>query len=171
MNKKTTENNKRIVLYQIVILTVIVVTGFGLRIINLGGPGFGTDEPLHVFAAQSILENGKPELPSGILYKRALLYTKTVALSFKFFGVSEFSARLPSVIFGTLAIILLFFIGKKFYGTAVGLISAILVAYIPYQIAWSRECRMYTMFQLFYVAGVFAFYYGFERNYRIENAG
>jgi len=166
MNESTEiqlDRQKRIkFLITTLIVSFIVISGFGIRLINLSAPGFGTDEPLHVFAAKSIMENGKPELPSGELYNRALLYTKLVALSFKFFGVNEFAARLPSVIFGTLTIVLLFFIGKNYFGTRVGLISAFMVAFIPYQIAWSRECRMYTMFQFFFIAGVFAFYKGFE---------
>jgi 4-amino-4-deoxy-L-arabinose transferase-like glycosyltransferase len=146
----------------ILILLIIVLSGFYVRIDGLANLGLGSDEPIHIYPAKSILETGEPLLPSGIKYSRALPFTYSVALSFKLFGINEISARLPSVIFGTLSIILIFFIGKEFFGTMVGLVSALLLAFIPFEIAWSRTCRMYSMYQFFFLFGFFAFYRGFE---------
>jgi 4-amino-4-deoxy-L-arabinose transferase-like glycosyltransferase len=145
-----------------ILLFLIVAVGLFVRVINLGEPGFGTDEPLHVYAAKGILETGEPRYPSGIIYDRGLLFTQAVAFSFKLLGINEFAARFPSVFFGVLSIILVFFIGRKFFGTMVGLISATFVAFTPFEIAWSRECRMYAMVQFFFLLGFFAFYNGFE---------
>ncbi|GEM_PF-1551092 len=146
----------------VLILLIIVLSGFYVRTDGLTNLGLGFDEPIHIYAAKSILETGEPVLPSGIKYDRALPFTYSVALSFKLFGINEISARLPSVIFGTLSIILIFFIGKRFFGTTVGLVSALLLAFIPFEIAWSRTCRMYSMYQFFFLLGFFAFYRGFE---------
>src|SRR5581483_11163331 len=138
----------------ILILLIIVLSGFYVRIDGLANLGLGSDEPIHIYPAKSILETGEPLLPSGIKYSRALPFTYSVALSFKLFGINEISARLPSVIFGTLSIILIFFIGKEFFGTMVGLVSALLLAFIPFEIAWSRTCRMYSMYQFFFLLGL-----------------
>lgn len=155
--------NKEFVI-PILVLLIIVLSGFYIRINGLADLGLGFDEPIHIYAAKSILETGGPTLPSGKKYDRALPFTYSVALSFKLFGVNEFSARLPSVIFGILSIILIFFIGKSFFETKVGLIAAFLMAFLPFEIVWSRACRMYSMYQFFLVLGFFAFYKGFEDN-------
>ena len=136
-----------------VLLTLLVLTGLSLRLINLGKPGLAYDESFHVVSAKSMLDTGEPNLPSGEPYTRALLFTRLVAFSFSLLGSNEFAARLPSVIFGTLTIILIFFVGKRMFGTTVGLISAIFLALSPFEIAWARECRMYAMFQFFFLFG------------------
>lgn len=143
-------------------LLIIVLSGFYVRINGLSTLGLAFDEPIHIYAGKSVLETGEPLLPSGIKYERALPFTYSVALSFKLFGIDELSARLPSVIFGTLSIILIFFIGKRFFGTNVGLLSALVLAFIPFEIAWSRTCRMYSMYQFFFLFEFFAFYRGLE---------
>lgn len=166
LSTKSWQNNEqtRRNISVLVLLSLIIMSGFYLRALDLGEPNFVHDEYRHVFAAKSILENGNPVLPSGKSYTRALLFTYTVALSFRFLGVSEYSARLPSVVFGTLSIMLIFFVGKRFFGAAVGLIAAFLFAFVPLEIVWSRECRFYSMYQFFYILSVFAFYNGFENN-------
>jgi 4-amino-4-deoxy-L-arabinose transferase-like glycosyltransferase len=157
---KKGQNTKLIIL--VLLMMVLVMTGLSIRLINLGEPGFASDESFHVFSAKSILDTGEPKLPSGMPYKRALLYTKLVAFSFKLFGVNEFAARLPSAVLGTLTIVLIFFVGRAFFGTPAGVISALLYTVSPFAIIWARECRMYTIFQFFYLFGMFTFYSGFE---------
>ncbi|MGC8834279.1 MAG: ArnT family glycosyltransferase [Armatimonadota bacterium] len=120
------------------------------------------DEYDHVYAAQSILKTGKPELPSGYYYTRALPYTFLVAASFKLFGVSEASARLPSVVFGVLTVLAVFLLGAYFHNAYTGLFAAFLTAFLPLTVGWSRECRMYSMFSFLFVLLLFCFYKGFE---------
>lgn len=143
-------------------LGIILTLGLYLRVSGLSTLGLGFDEPIHIYAAKSLLETGTPTLPSGIEYRRAFLFTSLVALSFKLFGVSALSARLPSVIFGLLSILLVYRIGRSFFGPRVGLIAALLVAFVPYEVAWSRACRMYSMYQFFYLATFYCFYLAFE---------
>jgi 4-amino-4-deoxy-L-arabinose transferase-like glycosyltransferase len=162
------ETSKKNFLVLSLLLLILVFIGFSIRVINLGGPGFGTDESFHVLSAKSIIETGEPNLPSGYPYKRALLYTKLVSFSFKIFGINEFGARFPSTVFGTLTIILIFFAGKRFFGTPTGVISALLYAFSPFSIIWARECRMYSMFQFFFLFGTLAFYNGFENPMRVN---
>ena len=101
-------NNKKYVVFAI-ILFIVVCGGFYIRVIKLGETSLSFVEPLHIYPAKSILETGEPTLPSGSEYSRALWFTQLVALSFKLFGINEFSARFPSVVFGTLSIIVVFF--------------------------------------------------------------
>ena len=71
---------------------------------------------------------------------------------FKLFKVSEFSARIPSAFFGTLLIPVVYFAVKRFTSKNAAIVAAILVAFGPLGYWWSRICRMYSMFELFFFA-------------------
>jgi 4-amino-4-deoxy-L-arabinose transferase-like glycosyltransferase len=144
------------------ILIFITLAAAYLRLANLGVPSFWVDELDFVDAAKSMLRVGEPLLDSGYPYPRAPLQTYALMASFKLFGVSEFSSRLPSAIFGILSIPLLFIIGRGLFNERVGLLSALFLAVSPFAIGWSRGCRMYALFQLLFLAGVYFFYRGFE---------
>lgn len=139
----------------LLVLVIIVVLGGVLRFHNLAKHSFWGDEFFHVFSAQELIEQGKPYLPSGHLYERAYSYTWLVSLFFRVFGVSEFSARLPSVLFGILVIPLVYFFVSRFSNRTAALISAFLIAFSPDGILYSQQCRMYTLFQLLYLCSVF----------------
>ncbi|MFX0136715.1 MAG: hypothetical protein ACFFDN_23970, partial [Candidatus Hodarchaeota archaeon] len=66
-------------------------------------------------------------------------------------------------LFGILGIPLVFWIGYKFFNIKVGLISALFITFFPFEIGWSRVCRMYTLFQFLFLLGFYSFYLGFER--------
>jgi 4-amino-4-deoxy-L-arabinose transferase-like glycosyltransferase len=143
-------------------LVLILLCGLFVRTNALSDLGLESDETLHIYTAKSLLQDGTPTLPSGLQYPRALLYSWSVALSFKLFGISEFSARLPSVICGIGSIILIFLVGRSLFNAYVGLIAAFLIAFLPFEIVFSRMSRMYAMYQFFYLLSLFGFYKAFE---------
>ncbi|MCE5242564.1 MAG: glycosyltransferase family 39 protein [Syntrophobacteraceae bacterium] len=145
-----------------VALGFILLLGLYLRVAGLSTLGPGFDEPIHIYAAMSILQTGEPTLPSGFEYTRSLLFTSLVAVSFKIMGASLFAARMPSVLFSMFSILLLFKIGSDFFGRKVGLAAAFLMAFVPFEVSWARACRMYSMYQFFYLGAFYAFYRAFE---------
>ena len=147
-----------------VALLLMIALGAVVRLINLGYPSLWVDEYDHLYAAKNLLETGRPTLPSGVPYTRAFPFTLLVAVSFRFLGISEFSARLPSVVFGLLLIPLGFLLGRFFYNKWAGLVTAFLITFLPQTVGWSRACRMYTLFAVLYVLVVLCFYKGFEPN-------
>ena len=147
----------------LVIIFALTTIGFYLRFNNLGDRSFWIDEAITTYAAIGLLEHGTPVLPSGIVYNRALLNTYLIALSFKIFGVSEFSARIVSVIFGTLTIPLVYLLGKEL-GKRTGLIATLIITFSVFDIVWAREARMYAQFQFFYLLTAYLFYIGLKRN-------
>jgi len=68
---------------------------------------------------------------------------------------SDFMARLPSVIFGVLSILMIFIIGREFYGSRTGLFSALLMAISVYHIMYSQEARPYSMMIFFSLASFY----------------
>ena len=146
----------------------LLITGFIIRIYDLGMHSFWLDEAISSIAAMAFLEKGTPILQSGLLYDRGILNTFLIASSFKIFGVNEFAARLPSVLFGTLTIVLVYIIGSKWGNQRVGIIAAFLVAFSVWEIAWSRQARMYQQLQFFYILSLYLFY-GFIQNKNLKN--
>jgi uncharacterized membrane protein len=70
------------------------------------------------------------------------------------FGTTEWGARFPSVIFAGLSIIATYWLGREVGGVRVGLLAAGLITFATWEIAWSRQARMYQLFQLLYTLSV-----------------
>ena len=64
------------------------------------------------------------------------------------FGDSEFSIRFLSVIFGLLAVFLVYKIGDVLFNKETGIISSLIMAFTLFQIYYSQEARLYS-FMLF----------------------
>ena len=85
-----------------VIVALIVAIGTFLRFWGLGNVGLHGDEKTTIFPALAVLEQGGPYFPSGMFYARALGQTYLVAGSVWIFGDSEWAARLPSAVIGSI---------------------------------------------------------------------
>lgn len=153
------ETNNRIYLF---VLVLTVAFGSYLRLHNLGLSSFWVDELDFVEAAKSRIRVGEPLLASGYAYPRTPLLTYSLVASYKVLGVSEFSSRLPSAIFGILSIPLIYYIGRKWFDVRTGLFAAVFLTCAPFEVGWSRACRMYALLQLLFLLGMYLFYRGFE---------
>src|SRR5439155_24722472 len=101
-------------------------------------------------AARSLLADGRPELPSGREYRRALGQTFAVAASMRVFGENETGARIPSAVVGLITIPLVWLAVRRRFGEAAGLAAAAVVAVMPLHVAHSRSARFYAAFVLAY---------------------
>ncbi|MDQ3821409.1 MAG: glycosyltransferase family 39 protein, partial [Acidobacteriota bacterium] len=75
----------------------------------------------------------------------------------KLFGDSESGVRLLSALFGTLAIVVIYFLAALLYDNGTGLLASLLLALSPFNIAFSQEARMYTLFTLLALLSVYFF--------------
>ncbi len=153
------------------IVALLAVYGFILRIYSLGQQSLWIDEAFTINAAETILKKGIPLLDSGFWYMSGILNSYITAFSLATLRSAsiEFAARLPSVIFGVLTIFLVYAFGKKIANKEVGLISAFLVTFSVWEIAWGRQARMYQQFQFFYVLSLY-FFYKFVKTKEAKNA-
>jgi len=137
-------------------LTVIslLLLGIGFRAYALGAQSLWFDEAITTNAAVATLETGRPTFPSGYTYWRAFTHTMFVTASMFVFGVSEWAARVPSVLFGGGSILLTYWLGRDVGGRTVGLLAAGLITFATWEIAWSRQARMYQLFQLLYLLAI-----------------
>ena len=153
---------KKTSIWSWLLIGVIILIGSYLRLAHLDDPSFWVDEMNHVVVAQSILEGKGPVLPSNEVYDRSIIFTKLVSFSFRLFGNNEFAARFPSALFGIFSIGLIIFIGSRLFENNVAITTGLLYAFNPFMIGWARECRMYSMFQCFFLISIYAVYELFD---------
>ncbi len=132
---------------------IILFFGLGLRLISIN-QSLWLDEAINVLATQKfsllgmITEYAKADFhPPGFFI---ILWIWT-----KIFGISEISSRLPSVIFGVLAIYIVYLIGQKIHSRTLGIFSALLLAVNPLHIYYSQEARMYALATLAVLINIF----------------
>ncbi len=160
-------------------LMIIIFVGFFVRIFGLGDFNFRGDEFLVMRAATTY--HFKKELylwdwinkePAGVLYQRAWPHTLLVAKAFDIFGISEWSARLVSVIFGTVFIIMSYFIIKYFTNNKkIALLTTYAFALNPSYVELSRYTRMYSLLFPIFLLLAYFFYRGITEGFdlRLKN--
>lgn len=129
---------------------LIFILALAVRLLFLGQypQGFTADEASQGYTAYSLLKTGKDEW--GIRWPissfrafadyRAPLQTYLVIPSIALFGLNEFAVRLPSAIFGSLAILAIYLLVKQLFPDRKKLpaIAALLLAISPWHIQFSR---------------------------------
>ena len=136
----------------LIILIVIIIFGSLLRFWHLGEQSLWIDEGFTINASLSIIEKGLPILDSEKLYDNGTLYNYITAISIKFFGFTPFSpwqARLPAALFGILLILSVYLLSSKLFNKETAFLSAGIIAFSDWQIAWSRQARGYAAVQFF----------------------
>lgn len=132
----------------LVIITVCSILGIGafFRLYHLGTAPILEDEAYHTVVAHQWAQTGQPYPPSGKFYPRGfpLIALETLALTYLPFEM-ETSVRLPAALFGVLNIWLLYLIGNRNGGFAVGLLCASAFALSGYAINYAKMARMYEM--------------------------
>src|SRR5690606_3422178 len=124
------------------VLLITLVGGF-LRVLLLGAKGMWLDETFSVWLAnqtlgemmQSIVRiDQHPPLYYLLLHGWAALT-----------GDTAYYARLLSALIGTATIPVVYLIGKRIAGVAVGVGASLLFALSTFNIYYAQEARMYTL--------------------------
>ncbi len=115
----------RLVHYILLLTVTAALTLPGLGAISL----WDIDEGLNAEAAREMLESGDWVVPTFNFKPRtskpALLYWLQ-ALAYQQFGVNEFSARLPSVLAGAIAVLLTYELGRRMFSRGTGLLAGVI---------------------------------------------
>ena len=92
------------------------------------------------------------------------------AVFVKILGLSDLSVRLPVAVFGTLNVLLIFFLGKRIFRSSwVGILAALFLAISPYNIQFSRFNHEADFALFFFMAGLLMFLKGIEqKNYLLS---
>lgn len=130
------------------LLVFILLVGIFFRVYQFSSnpPSLNWDEVSIGYNAYSVLKTGKDEFGERFpLYFRSLddykmpVYVYMTAASIKLFGYTDTAVRLPSLVFGILAIYLVFALAfELFRRKEVGLLAAGITAILPWNIMFSR---------------------------------
>lgn len=151
-------------------LAFLVLAGLILRVWGLGVQSMWFDEALTANAAKGLLQTGKPVMPSGSLYWWGITSTLLSAVSAKILGFTDFALRLPHAVLGAATIPLVYLLGKDLFDQQVGIIAATFVTFLTWEIAWSRQARMYPLMQFLYTASIIMIY-RVEKQFDLKNLG
>lgn len=136
-----------------VALVVVFLIGLYFRLYGLRqNYSFWVDEASTARFGRAVLETKIPKIQiTGYLDRSYYVTHYLTGYLFKIFGVSEFAARLPEVIFGSLVILATYLLGKELFGKQVGFASSLFIAFSYIQIAWSRQARGYVILEFFFL--------------------
>jgi uncharacterized membrane protein len=150
---------------QYVWLFMITALAAALRFYRLGEWSFWIDElhtinhaMAHFSRWELILDNIPPYrnwVPVSVML---------TAQALNLWGVSEWSARLASVMIGVMSIPILFFPTRRIFGNGVASFAVLFLAVSSWHIYWSQNARFYTSLLLFYTLALFTIYLILERN-------
>jgi len=141
----------------LIILLAILVFAFLLRIHFFVGMGFN-DDTSYTEYANSLMKNKLDPL----IHEKTTWVTRVgvylpIYLTWKLFGVSEFSTSLYFLLSSIGSIVVCYLLGKKLFDSNVGLISAFLLSIFPLNIIYSTQIGPDIPFQFLSTLSVLVF--------------
>ena len=144
--------NKRLILFLVLIL--LLVSFYSIFFIE-NHSLVAHDESLYANRAKLIIDSNNWFTPFEKAHHKTIGSYWLIALSFKIFGISEFSARLPSYIFSILSSFVLFKIIKNISSLRIGLISFFTLSSSFLWFSYSKYCSPDTIYIFFNLLSVF----------------
>ncbi len=146
----------------IMLLTGVLITAAIPRIYDLGGESLWLDESFSWYISSHSIS----KLLSAVLridFNPPLYY---IILHYwtKFFGISEISLRMPSVIYSITGIALFYFITAWLTRRSIALIATLIAALTLYDIRFAQEARAYALLNCLSAVSILA-YLKLLRNY------
>ena len=142
-------NSKTFHVKIMLLVVAITCTGFGLRVYRLGENSLWNDESGQALAALT------PSISETLQYSRG--HTMAMPLDYLVSRVSihisssEFVLRLPSVLWGTLAILAIFVLARRLSGLQTAIVATLLLSLSPWHIRYAQEMRFYAALGFFYL--------------------
>jgi hypothetical protein len=150
------------------VLSVLVIAGFGFRVIGLSTEGLSEDELNKLNAVSDYRTHGltsangehpllmKAMLTVSVIGAEKWNATSMVATRPELNIPVETSLRLPNALFGALTVVLIFLVTSELFGLEAGLIAAALLAFDPLAIGFNRIAKEDTLLVFFFLlANVF----------------
>jgi outer membrane protein assembly factor BamB len=145
-------------------LCILAILAFStIFFINLGsGPLWAADEQTYSQWAFHMVRTGDYLTPWAygeltFWIAKPPLYMWLMSLSYQVFGVSNFSSRLWSAIFGFLSLVGVFYLGKTLYNRKTGVLAAIILGTFVTFFLFARHAMTDASFVFFVVASVYFF--------------
>lgn len=143
---------------------ILILVSAVLLFLHLGArPLLSSGEARASQIAIEMLERGDlfiPYLNEELLLTKPPFFHWIIILSYKFFGISEFTSRLPSALAGFFTVILVFLFGRKFWDNRTGLTAGLILSMSPL-FFWSARCaRIDSLLLLLITLSLYCFWQG-----------
>lgn len=154
----------------IVTLLLIAAAGLFLRLWQIDSQSLWMDEAFSLTSVEGILQHGYPLLPNDQSSFRA----ESARYVYAFFALLSpwdniVTLRAVSALLGTALLFLVYAISYKvFRSRPAALLSTAMLAFLTWEIAWSRQIRMYIFLQAYFLLGVY-FFEGFWQRQDYKN--
>ena len=156
------------------ILFAIIFLAAILRFYNISSlpPSLGWDEAALGYNAYSLSIDGRDEfgrrLPLDYLESfgdfKPPMYSYLALIPVKLFGLNEFGVRFPSALFGTISVLLTFFVVREvFRKDGLALLSSLFLAISPWHIMLSRGAFEANVASFFIILGTLLFLIALKR--------
>lgn len=112
-------------------LIYFVVIGVVAFINNSNISLWDQDEAAYAGFAKQMLETGDWSIPHFMwsdMHRKPPLHFWNICLSYKLFGINEFSVRFPSALFSLLTYMLIYFAGSPLFGKRVSFLGAVILS-------------------------------------------
>lgn len=155
-----------------ILLALITILGFSFRIYRITEvpPSLNWDEVSIGYNAYSILKTGRDEwgVKFPVFFKSYGEYKLPVQIygsipGIAVFGLNELGVRITPVVYGTMTILVIFFLGRVLLGNAVGLVSAFLIAISPWHLQLTRASFESSFALFWFCLGLWLLIKGFEK--------
>jgi 4-amino-4-deoxy-L-arabinose transferase-like glycosyltransferase len=147
-------------------LTVLALLAVLLLFVGLGSMGLtDRDEGRNAEAGREMLETGdwiSPTFNYEPRFAKPVLVYWLMSLSYRWFGVDEFAARLPSAVFGLGLILLHYLFVSRFFGPVVGLMGALMLLLNVQMIGLNRMVLTDSVLVFFTTVSLFGFWLGWH---------
>jgi 4-amino-4-deoxy-L-arabinose transferase-like glycosyltransferase len=176
---------KKFYSHKVILLLIILLAGF-LRFYQLGSnPPFLTwDEVAWGYNAYSLGIDGKDEFGRFLPYDyfesfgdfKPPVYAYLTVLPIKIWGLNAFAVRFPSAFFGTLTVLITFFLVRRLfqktkksaiknYADTIAVLSSFILAVSPWHIMLSRAAFEANIATFLLVTGVWLFLEGIQKRH------
>ena len=159
--------------FKFMVLAAIIILAATLRFYKIGTnpPGLYWDEAVFGYDAYSILKTAHdhhgrflPLFFESFGDWKLPIYHYLLVPSIAIFGLTEFAVRFPSAFFGTLTVVIFYFLVKKLTNNQIlSLFCTLFLAISPWHIQFSRGGFESTAGLFFVVGGIYLFLLGLEK--------
>ncbi len=139
--------------YELFFLVALGIISLILRFYSIGKPDFYFDEAIQAMSIKDFVASH--DYSYLYLFGHPPLFMMLMSVPAALFGVKEFSVRIVDAFFGTLAVFVVYFLAKLWYGRKTAVVSALIFAVAPLTVIYSRLAFGYSLSMFFTISSVF----------------
>lgn len=132
----------------------LLILNLILKFLYIGKWDISIDEPFTLWYAQQDLPSIFRMLASE---NNPPLFFLMIHYWIKLFGISALSVRFLPVIFSSLTVVFIYFIGRKFFNIRIAILASLLFTFSNINLLFAHDARAYSLFTLLTTASFYLF--------------